>query len=619
MPSLTVPGFLLDQFGRPALYGGAGNLHRRSNEDERLRPLPPSHFGDYITLLSSGRYRQLVSECRALASRGLVSALLDQKADYVAASGFRPRFSGEDSEYGALALDALEDALKICNIRGPRFDWRRTWRLAVPTRATDGRYFILLTTWGDTDQPAIQLLEGHRIGQRDENKPVVGALDALTITADGQKVRGAYVGLFINNGVITNPQGTEVAYRVLGPDKDQDYDISARDMIHVATPSRYSEGTPPPDLARALTDFLAIDTAQTCQLDQQIVDAKLTVVEKNASGKADPVAAMAGMGGVTPDGTPTELVERANWRYIKSGTGELQPWQSQRPSDQWMNFDARVASRAAAAIKWRVEMLDPTALRGAATRAFQDQINTAIAEEFSTIEAPAARVIGYFIAKLTQLGVLPAHPEWNEWCIAPPPWFEVDRASARLDLEDVAAGRTPMSTLHARDGHTTVEVYTARATAYELALETQSAHPEVPLEFILGDLGRTTSRVPAPTPDQQAQQSDTQNQQDQQDTQDQQNTPQDNQTAGATMTTDGKETVFRIPAPIVKYTPPAVHVAAPIVNVQPTPAPIVHVAAPIVNVPAPIVRFTAPQAKPSKRVLDFDAEGRVTGFHDETT
>jgi len=496
MPAATVSGFLLDQFGRPAVFGGQGNLYRRTDDDTRLRPLPPSHFADYLALLSAGRYRVLVSECRALAARGLVSALLDQKADYVAASGFRPRFAGDDSEYGAIALAELESALKICNLRGPRFDWRRTWRLAVPTRATDGRYFILLTQWGDSGHPALQVLEGHRIGQRDENEAIVKN-EAKTRLEDGTTARGVYAGLTINNGIISTPDGTEVAYRVLAPDKADDMDISARDMIHVATPSRFSEGTAIPDLAKALPDFMALDTAQTCQLDQQIIDAKLTVIEKNASGRIDIAAHMAGMGGTTADGTPTEKIERGGFRYIKSGVGELSPWSSQRPSDQWMNFDARVASRAAAAIKWRVEMLDPTALRGAATRAFQDQINTAIAEEFSTIEAPAIRVIGYFISKLTQLGRIPAHEEWSKWTIAPPPWFEVDRASARIDIEDVAAGRTPMSVLHARDGHTTVEVYTSRATAYELALATQAEHPDVPLAFILGDLGRTASRVPA--------------------------------------------------------------------------------------------------------------------------
>jgi hypothetical protein len=496
MPSATVPGFLFDAYSRPAVFQSQGVLYKRTHADDRLRPRPLNHFADYIALLSPQRYRELVSECRAAATRGLLAALLEQKADYVAASGFRPRFLGNDSAWGAVALTALEDALKICNLRGSRFDWRSSWRLAVPTRATDGRFFVLLTKW-ESGWPALQFLEGHRIGQRDNCTGVVGATDALTtiVAEDGsaRQVRGAYSGLAINNGVITNEVGTEVAYRVLGATPEKDQDISARDLIQVASPQRYSEGCPVPDVARALMDFLALDTAQTCQLDQQIADAKLTFLETNETGRQDPALALAGMSSARAlDGTPTEMVERGSYRYLKSGTGRLEAHESERPSDQWMNFDARVASRAAAAVRWRVEMLDPSALKGAATRAFQDQINTSIVDEFATIAPAAVRVLGYFTSCLIGLKVIPKSSEWMMWGVAPPPWF--DRASSKIDIEDVAAGRLPMTVLHARDGHTTAEVYTARATAYERAMEIQKRHPNVPLEVILGDLGVTASR-----------------------------------------------------------------------------------------------------------------------------
>lgn len=501
MPAITVPGFILDPYGRPAVQSYGGALYKRTQDDDRLRPRPPNHFGDYAQLFSPSRYRELVSECRALATRGLVSALLEQKANYVAASHFRPRFCGTDSDYGAEVMPTLLSALKICNVRGPRFDWRESWRLSIPVRATDGRFFVLLTQWGDSGWPALQFLEGHRVGVRDDSKGIVGDDDAFTriVSEDGsvRKIRGAYKGCLIINGTIYNEDGTEVAYRVLGrdPKGKDDEDISARDLIQVARPQRYSEATTPPDLARALLDFLAMDSAQTAQLDQQISDAKLTFVEKNEAGRQDPAMALAGMGSAGGDGSPAEMLERATWRYIKSGKGGIDSVKTNRPSDQWMNFDARVASRAAASIGWRVEMLDPSSLRGAATRAFQDQINTTIADEFSVIEPVASRVLGYFVAKLANLGAIPQHDEWMCWQIAPPPWFEVDRNSARIDLEEVAAGRVAMSRLHQRDGSTTQEVYQDRIHAYKLALEMQEENPDVPLEVILGDLGATVQRT----------------------------------------------------------------------------------------------------------------------------
>lgn len=513
MPSATVPGFLVDGFGRPAVYQGSGVLYRRTEADDRLRPRPPNHFADYQQLLSPQRYRELVSECRSIGTRGLAAALLENKADYVAASGFRPRFLGADTAWGTNATSALEDALKICNIRGPRFDWRSSWRLVVPTRATDARCFVLLTKW-PSGWPALQFLEGHRIGQRDDwygGGTTVKEDDAFTtVTNDSgetTRMRGVYRGLAINHGVITNSVGTEVAYRVLGPTKEQDQDISARDLIQIATPQRYSEGTPVPDIARALMDFLAIDTAQTCQLDQQIADAKQTYLEWNETGKQDPSLVLSGMASAAGlDGTPTEMVERGSYRYLKSGVGKLEAFESDRPSDQWMNFDSRVVSRACAAARWRAEMLDPAALRGSNTRAFQDQINTLIADEFATISPAAVRVVGYFVSTLIGLKVIPNSDEWMRWGIAPPPWFEVDRASSKVDIEDVAAGRMPMSVLHGRDGNTTREVYQARMTAYRMALDMQKQDKEIPLEIILGDLGVTAQRTgfyPTvdPTPD----------------------------------------------------------------------------------------------------------------------
>lgn len=509
MPTTTVSGFILDSRGNVmnGSFNGATTgwdvgrgLFPRDADDDRLRPRNGYYFADYIAMLRPERYRELVNECRGLAQRGLVPSVLESKADYVSASHYRPRFTGHDEAYGRAALIELENALEICNLRGSQYNWRTTWRLSVPTRATDGSWYINLTSWGDTGWPAIQCLEGHRIGTRGFlAAAIVGPDDAWTtlVGDDGSstRIRGAYAGMTIWNGHIYNRVGTCVAYRVLGATRDQDEDISARDMICVSRPRRYSEGRPAPELAGPLLDFMAVDLAQTCQLDQQIQDSRLSFLETTSSGRPD-LASLAMSGGVkTPAGTPTTVEERGMTRTIKSGH-TLTPMASARPSDQWMNFDMRVSRRACTAARWRLEMLDPSTMpSGAAGRAFQDQINTTIQDEFE-IDAPAAaRVIRYFVAKLAQIKVIPKHAEWAEWEIAPPPWFEIDRASAKLDLEDVAAGRVSMSTLHARDGRTTAEVYQERIAAYELAIEYQKKHPDVPIEVILGDLGATAQRT----------------------------------------------------------------------------------------------------------------------------
>lgn len=508
MPTTTAPGFILDPSGNPYPLAPTpqGTQFRRTADDDRLRPQSPNHYGDYIDLLSPRNAKRLVSEGRAVGTRGQPASLLDQKADYVAASDFRPQFRGQDHDYGTLALPILESALNIANLRGYLYDWRTTWRLGVPTLGTDGSFYVLLTKW-ETGYPAIQILERHRIGQRDDGKQVVGADDASTvITTDSgaqKTVRGAYRGLRITGGQIYNRAGTEVAYRVLGADPkgSEDYDISARDLYRVARPRSYSEGTTPPEIAAALFDFIGLELAQSAQLDQQIEDARLTLIEENATGTYQAGAAF-GLGqqngNASKPGAPTTESIRGGTRYIKTGYS-VKAHQSERPSDQWMNFDSRVHSRGATGIRWRAEMLDPAALKGASNRALQDQINTLIRETFTTLDRAASRACNYVAAVLAgpDLKALPLHPETMRWGIAPPPWFEVDRASAKYDLDDVAAGRVAMSTLHARDGKTSTEVYNERARAYMEALSIQKKYPEVPLDQIMGDLGKTVQRTGA--------------------------------------------------------------------------------------------------------------------------
>ncbi|MFK5165395.1 hypothetical protein, partial [Propionibacterium freudenreichii] len=67
-----------------------------------------------------------------------------------------------------------------------------------------------------------------------------------------KRVRGAYAGMTIQLGHIYNKVGTCVAYRVLGATPDEDEDISARDMLCVSRPRRFSEGRPLPELAAPL-------------------------------------------------------------------------------------------------------------------------------------------------------------------------------------------------------------------------------------------------------------------------------------------------------------------------------------------------------------------------------
>lgn len=464
-----MPSVILDGFGRPAQMSGGGQLYARTQDDARLRPPPGWHFDDYISLLSSGRWRNLVSESRAIGSRGMVSAAIAQKADYVSASDWRPFFTGEDSEWGEEAESFLEDTVNLICTRGPRYDWRTFWRIGVVSSALDGGFFVLLTQNKD-GWPLLQPLEAHRIGQRGGGTGgVVAKASAVSkIKTDNEGgteiIETPYAGLRIINGIIYNQAGAEVAYRVLGETAESDEDISARDMIHVGSPRWFSEGRPIPQIAPALLDLLGVDLARSAQLDQQVINSKLTLIETNETGRRDPVKDLVNPPFTMPtlNNTAPEVIERGHIRYVKQG-GNIQAHKSDTPGSGWMEFDLRTAATAIAAIGWRLEMLDPSALRGAATRAFQDQVNTLINNTFAEFRHAVTRATRYRIAKHIKRGDVRSNREFLKWNVTPPPEFVVDRNSTRIDIEAVAAGADAMPFLHRRGGHRPQQVLTAQA------------------------------------------------------------------------------------------------------------------------------------------------------------
>lgn len=465
-----MPATILDAFGRPAEYLStrSGVLFARDQADERLRPRQPNHFADYMALLGSWDWRSLVSESRAIGSRGLVAAALLQKADYVSASEWRPFFAGEDSAYGDQAEQLIEDTNHIVCTRGPRYDWATLWRLGILSVAADGAFFVLLTS-SPEGWPLLQPLEAHRIGQRDNFGKLVVSGSAMTSIRDDSgeivQISTPYEGLKIVDGIIYNRAGAEVAYRVLGPTAAEDEDVSARDMIHVGPPRWFSEGRPSPQIAPGLLSLLAVDLARQAQLDQQIIDSKMTLIETNETGRRDPIRDLVNpqVAATTAAGTTPDVLERGGIRYVKTGGSKMEAFSSARPSTQWMEFDERSAATAIAAIGWRLEMLDPTALRGAATRAFQDQINTQILGTFKSFRHAVQRCTRYRIAKYTQIGQLPDNPDFMRWGVAPPPEFVVDRNSALVDLQMVRAGADSMPNLHRRAGLLSDEVLNQQA------------------------------------------------------------------------------------------------------------------------------------------------------------
>jgi hypothetical protein len=167
------------------------------------------------------------------------------------------------------------------------------------------------------------------------------------------------------------------------------------------------------------------------------------LVESNETGRAD-------MGNSIVNPTPgsdgrlqTQLMDSGLIRYIKNG-GSLKAHQSNRPSDQWLNFTKLVESSAFYALGWRREMLDSSAIGGAGVRGFAADINKSIASRREVIDAGMKRAAIYVIAKRAKQGVYGKLPEdWWKIGFTKAAQFTVDEGRMRAaDISDLRAGLT---------------------------------------------------------------------------------------------------------------------------------------------------------------------------------
>lgn len=493
--------------GLGSLWAGRSMYPAVSYEQERSRPAHPDMAKDFIDLLPQAAFRKAVSDCRWLITASdIVGGAIKQKTDYLSASHFATHFTGADRAWGEQAEAATEQLAAYCCTRGDRYDWKTLWALTVAHRAADGAIFFNLTE-SDTGWPLVQPIEATRIGCRDD-KPVVEAKSARAYRRDESgkvsRIYTPYAGLKIVSGIIYDEAGREVAYRVLGSADDgaDDVDISAQDMVHIARPGWYSEGRPLPGVANSALALQDIHLARQAQLTKHIHSARQIGIVENETGTpaqkrlGDPLATR------TPLGTGTTVVEEGNFTFIKRGD-KTTPWDTKTPGGEWMAFDDKTVASALHAMRWRIEMMDPKqAGTGANTRAFADQINTVIMEEFDFLTRPLLRVRRWQIAKLIARGDLPKNDEWWKWGATPPPEFSPDPGRAiSSELEAVRAGAQSMPHVHRRWGQRPSDVLNEQADYLLLRRQVAKDKGLTPEESAqLGTLGMPGDAQPGATP-----------------------------------------------------------------------------------------------------------------------
>ncbi len=410
--------------GTNEFYPGGADDQRRFGRGKLAR--------DIAELMVENRQKMLLGDSRYIyQSFSTVSGAVKQKANYVYGNAWRLQSYSSDAKFALAVEEDFKKIDRLLDTRGTAFSFRKSAWLGSKTIDVDGDYFILLTENAETGFPKLQFLEAHRVGS-------FGLNGAHTVTS------GRYKGLRIFAGVIVDEYMQPIAYRVQDESSKEGHrDVNANSMIHVADLEWFSQSRGQPSVAAAILDWYDLAETRDAEKIAEKVNSALTLVESNETGRADMGNSIVNPQPGSDGRLQTQLMDSGLIRYIKNG-GSLKAHQSNRPSDQWLNFTKLVESSAFYALGWRREMLDSSAIGGAGVRGFAADINKSIASRREVIEAGLKRAAIYVIAKRAKQGVYGELPEdWWKIGFTKAAQFTVDEGRMRAaDIADLRAGLT---------------------------------------------------------------------------------------------------------------------------------------------------------------------------------
>ena len=395
----TSPVRFFDAFGRlmPTRISQAaiGSQQRRARTGFDRDSANLYSGTDRLLLMSMGRW--------LYANNSLVAGSVDDQAAIISGE-LTPQFAGEDSAWGTLAEQWLEDHDRLCDVRGDLYPMQTLQRLWMLHIIRDGDVGVIFTE-GAGGYPLLQTIPSHRIkgdGKVGPDSP--------------------WEGRRLVDGVIVNDVGRPLAYRVYEDGLAKYQDISAVDMKVRFLPRYADQVRGFSALGCAMVDFQDVDEVRRFELIAQKLAASIVLAETNETGLAPDTAENL----LGEDSTETNAdaniamhtMQGGEIRYFRSGTGgKLDALKADRPTPAQQQFADSIIRQAMAGMGWSTDyFLDPSKVGGASMRVVVERINRHVGMMRSQCLFPLARSVdAWRLAKAMKEEMLPWSDDWFRW------------------------------------------------------------------------------------------------------------------------------------------------------------------------------------------------------------
>lgn len=444
---------LLDSFGRP--MAARGNVLHDASRWDRSRQTVTRTDNDFNAIAAGGQ-RELMSIGRYLcANVAPLQNAIRTIATTAIGDAFIPQYYGRpQGDWGERAENLLYEWHKICVMSGGVFDWQAALQTTLVGIMRDGDAGVLLTgtkaddkatdadgvplTEGDSvGYPQIQLIPAHRIGSKNEDGPIKS---------------GRFAGNVLSGGVILNPFGRVIGYRITAAEDHRD--VSASDMALYYRPDFVDQSRGISQIASGIREWQ--DRKQAFEYIRMALkkEASYAVIEHTEEGAIDPDAQE-----ITSSTSDTgtiyeERVDGGSLRIFRANTGsKIEFPESTRPSANTQAFWERVTRDGLQALNWPSEFYDASKIGGASLRMMMEVAQRTIASYQGIAQRMATRIDAWRIAKAINDGELPPNPDW--WKIAHqcPEVLTADKGySSQVDREEYKLGFVTMKDIAARRG-----------------------------------------------------------------------------------------------------------------------------------------------------------------------
>jgi hypothetical protein len=392
---------------------------------ERKRAQVATVLGDLPSIIPIADWRLLVSLSRQLVlSNGLLKGVLEDKATGVVGDGFDPEFMGTDEAWGERAKMWLtQEFYPQAEHRGI-LDFKDLQYQKSISMDAGGDVFRVLTKRKD-GFPSIQLIQAHRVGQRDAGNMLEG---------------GEYGGMRIENGIVSDPEtGEVVGYLILGENEESDRIVRKGPAAQLIDPVFADQVRGLPAAIAGLRSLVMSEKTDEHEEDFMEMMARIFLIEKNPTGQADPDfnSSEAGDGGPGIQdlwGGIAKVFEAGT----DSGLEAFNP--GDRPSEAFERAHDRRYRLICLGIGWAYEAAWKMGeLTSVGVHAVERKCRQTIRDRQSKIIPSAIEEIRWAIANAIAIKALPFSPDWRAWGVTLPPAYSLNPTKAadsrRKDLE----------------------------------------------------------------------------------------------------------------------------------------------------------------------------------------